>query len=143
MYNKAKNFKVKEVERKPLHVRGEPPKQFGVMKQSESVKQSKPVNDGIDSFLINIINSEKKSIENLLNNIETINQVTGEYIFKKKSNNKDYENKVKADEDKKEVEQTKMMKKLEEQISQVMNKVDTCLENAKNIGKIPLKKILE
>jgi hypothetical protein len=140
MYYKAKNFKIKEDERKqfivvekPKPVEKEKPKS---MKQESKTKQV----DTIGSEIIKIINSDKKRSENLLNNIECLNSVIGEYIFKKKSNNKDYENKLKAKDEKKELEQGKMMKKLEDQINEVMNKVETCLDNAKNVGKKPVKK---
>jgi hypothetical protein len=139
MYNKAKNFKTKEFEKKPMIIVEKPKpveKQIKTLKQEQKNKQV----DSIGSEIIKIINSDKDKSEKLLSNIECLNSILGEYIFKKKSNNKDYENKVKADEDKKEMEQSKMMKKLEEQINQVMNKVDTCLENAKNLGKKPIKK---
>jgi hypothetical protein len=136
MYNKAKNFKPKEVEKKQFVI-VEKPKV--VDRDTKSVKkESKPVIIGAE--ILDLIFSEKEKSEKLLNNFEMLNNVIGEYIFKKKCNNKEYENKVKAEEDKKEIEQSRMMKKLEEQINEVMSKVDTTLQNAKNAGKKLMKK---
>jgi hypothetical protein len=136
MYNKAKNFKPKELEKKQIVVVDKPKpveREIRILK-----KENKPIVIGTE--ILDLIFSEKEKSEKLLNNIEMLNSVIGEYIFKKKCNNKEYENKVKADEDKKEIEQSRMIKKLEEQFNEVMSKVDTTLQNAKNAGKKLMKK---
>lgn len=136
MFNKAKNFKPKEVEKKQFVVVEKPKR---VEREIKKVNKEN-VQNILGSEINDLIFSEKEKIEIFLNNLEGLNSVIGEYIFKKKCNNKEYENKVKAEDDKKEIEQSKMLKKLEDQINEVMSKVDSTLQNAKNAGKKMIKK---
>ena len=64
-----------------------------------------------------------------------INETITEFIIKKKINIKEIENKIKAEEDKKEKDILNLKKNLETQIESVLNKANLCMENIKKLGK--------
>ncbi len=67
---------------------------------------------------------------------EFLNEIISNYLIKKKINIREIEVKMKNEEIRKEKEELKIRKNLEDKIDDVLGKANSCLNNIKNFGKI-------
>ena len=129
MYDKAKNFK-------------KVTKSISITKNEDTIKQQNIIQKKNKSEeLIQEVKLTKEidlitnNFEFILKNITLINDTIAEYVIKKKINIKEIENKIKAEEDKKEKDILNLKKNIETQIETVLNKANLCMENIKKLGK--------
>ena len=135
MYDKAKNFK-KVVKSTDSFKYSEP------IKQPEILKKKKKTEEIIEEVkLTKEIDDITCKNELILNNMFIINDSIAEYILKKKINIKEVENKIKANEDKREKDILNIKKNIESQIDNVLNKANVCMENIKKLGKTKINNI--